>query len=327
VTAVNPLKKFESFIRAIFETPFARIFPSPVQPAQVRRRLELEMEDNLILQGEGRILAPNLYIINVSSKDYQSLSQSFSIHVTDWQDRLVEIALQRHYTLKTRPIMRLEEDSELPLGKIRIQATLADKQHLNAAAAGTLPGTGINNGGLMETRAISPEQLAQIRAQAAGAAGAQNSGPFSMGSSFPGQPGAPLQSYDSGPNYPGTSSLPSSPLQSMPPVPPVYPPQPINMPSAVLSIRLPQAGEQVYRIEKPVIKIGRQLNNDIIVEDKRVSRYHAQIKFQLDGQFAIFDLGSTNGITINGIPHQRHHILRNGDCFTIGSYDFYFQRM
>ena len=327
MTAVNPLKKFKSFMRAIFEAPFAVVFPTPVQPAQVRRRLELEMEDNLVLQGEGRRLAPNLYIIYVSSKDYQLLLQSFSIHVTDWQDRLVEIALQRHYTLKTRPIMRLEEDANLRLGKIRIQATLADKQHLNAAA-GTLPGAGMNNGGLMETRAISPEQLAQIRAQAAGAAGAQNSGPFSMGGAFPGQPGAPVQSYDNNSNYPsytgypGTSSLPSSPQQPMQPAQPI-----INMPAAALSIRLPQAGEQTYRIEKPVIKIGRQLNNDIIVEDKRVSRYHAQIKFQLDGQFAIFDLGSTNGITINGTPHQRHHILHNGDCFTIGSYDFYFQRM
>ncbi len=327
MTAVNPLKKFKSFMRAIFETPFAMVFPTPVQPAQVRRRLELEMEDNLVLQGEGRRLAPNLYIIYVSSADYQPLLQSFSIHVTDWQNHLVEIALQRNYTLKNGPIIQLKEDPSLRLGKVRIQATLADKQHLNAAA-GTLPGASMNNGGLMETRAISPEQLAQIREQAAGAAGAQNSGPFSIGGSFPGQPGAPMQSYNSNPNYPGypgyqgTSALPSSPLQPMQPMQPV-----INMPSAALSIRLPQAGEQTYRIEKPVIKIGRQLNNDIIVEDKRVSRYHAQIKFQLDGQFAIFDLGSTNGITINGIPHQRHHILQNGDCFTIGSYDFYFQRM
>jgi len=82
----------------------------------------------------------------------------------------------------------------------------------------------------------------------------------------------------------------------------------------------------VYQIEKPAINIGRQLDNDIIVEDKRVSRYHAQIKYQPDGQFIIFDLGSTNGITVNGTPHLRQHTLRNGDLFTIGSYDFHFER-
>ena len=103
---------------------------------------------------------------------------------------------------------------------------------------------------------------------------------------------------------------------------PVAPP----LPQAWLTIRLPQANQQIYRIEKPVINIGRQLSNDIIVEDKRVSRYHAQIKYQPNGQFTIFDLGSTNGITINGTPHMRQHTLRSGDRFTIGSYDFYFER-
>lgn len=316
----NPLSKFESLMQRIVEGPFAFLFPARLQPSQVRRQLELAMEDNLVLQGEGRRLAPNLYTIFLSHQDYQQLSQSFSYHATDWQNHLVEVARQRHYTLKTMPILRLSEDSDLRVGRIRIEAALADKQHFNPAANPTA-GPSVD-GGLMATQAISPAQLAQLREQLAGA---QQSGVHDMGSFAPGQPGAPMQGYNSNPDYPSYSSFPGNPSSSlMPPVPP----QPaMNMPQAALSIRLPQAGEQTYRIEKPVIKIGRQLNNDIIVEDKRVSRYHAQIKFQPDGQFAIFDLGSTNGITINGTPNQRHHILRNGDCFTIGSYDFYFQRM
>src|SRR5205085_10985383 len=99
-----------------------------------------------------------------------------------------------------------------------------------------------------------------------------------------------------------------------------------TLPQAWMTIRLPQMQQKVYRIEKPVVNIGRQLTNDIIVEDKRVSRYHAQIKYQSNGQFMIFDLGSTNGITINGTLHLRQHTLRSGDRFTIGSYDFYFER-
>ena len=35
---------------------------------------------------------------------------------------------------------------------------------------------------------------------------------------------------------------------------------------------------------------------------------------------------ATNGITINGTPGMRQHTLRVGDRFTIGSYDFYFER-
>lgn len=321
-TRQNPLSKFESFMQRIVEGPFAFLFPSRLQPSQVRRKLELAMEDNLVLQGDGRRLAPNLYIIYLGSQDYQQLSQSSSYHTPDWQNHLVEVARQRHYTLKTVPILRLAEDTDLRVGRIRIEAALADKQHFQPNANAT---SGLNlDGGMMATKALSPEDLAQLRAQLAGA---QQSGVHDMDSFSPGQPGAPMQSYNSNPDYPSYPSYPGSPSSLMPPVPPQPAPSSINMPKAALSIRLPQAGEQTYRIEKPVVKIGRQLNNDIIVEDKRVSRYHAQIKFQPDGQFALFDLGSTNGITINGTPNQRHHILRTGDCFTIGSYDFYFQRM
>ena len=319
----NPLSKFESMMQRIVEGPFAFLFPAKLQPSQVRRKLELAMEDNLVLQGEGRRLAPNLYTIFLSHQDYQQISQSSSYHVTDWQNHLVDIARQRHYTLKTMPMLRLEEDNDLRVGGIRIEAALADRQHVQPNVNS---GPGMD-GGMMATKAISPEELAQLRAQLASA---QQSGVHDMNNFAPGQPGAPAQSYNSNPDYPSYASYPgypSNPSSSlMPPVPGQPAPPAINMPQAVLSIRLPQAGEQTYRIEKPVVKIGRQLNNDIIVEDKRVSRYHAQIKFQSDGQFALFDLGSTNGITINGMPNQRHHILRNGDCFTIGSYDFYFQR-
>ncbi len=97
----------------------------------------------------------------------------------------------------------------------------------------------------------------------------------------------------------------------------------VAIPPAWLTIRLPQAGQEIYHIQKPEINIGRQRSNDIIVEDKRVSRLHAKILYQ-NGQFTIFDLGSINGIAVNGIPHIKQHTLHSGDRFTVGSYDFYF---
>jgi len=152
----------------------------------------------------------------------------------------------------------------------------------------------------MATQAISAEQLAQLRAQLP--PGQQLPGITNADNASSSQFGAPPPVVNSGSSFVGA------------------------IPQARLIIRLPQAGQQVYQIEKPVINIGRQLSNDIIVEDKRVSRYHAQIKYQSNGQFAIFDLGSTNGITINGVVNQRQHTLHTGDRFTIGNYDFYFER-
>src|SRR5262249_50912112 len=150
---------------------------------------------------------------------------------------------------------------------------------------------------------ISAEQMAQIRQQ------------LLPGQSMPGVDSPMRAASMSAPGSAPTVYPQSGPQGQQGQVPPAAQQPPF--PQAWMTIRSPQTPQTVFRIEKPVVNIGRQLTNDIIVEDKRVSRYHAQIKYQSDGQFTIFDLGSTNGITVNGVPHLRQHLLRNGDRFTI----------
>jgi hypothetical protein len=287
----NPLAQFEAFIQRLIEGPFARLFPSRLEPVEISRKLERALEDNTLLQGEGRRLAPNIYDVYLSMKDHQQISPSQAVLIREWQNNLVEFARHRHYTLRAIPTIRLHADSSLSPSIVRIETEIADRQ-------------GGGDGGGMATQALTAEQLAQLRAQ------------LPANQNLPGITGG---SSPIPPNYPQPAAASSSaPARTAAPQGP--------MPQAWLTIRLPNSGQEIYRIEKPIINIGRQLSNDIIVEDKRVSRYHAQIKFQPDGQFAIFDLGSTNGITINATPHMRQHVLRNGDRFTIGSYDFYFER-
>jgi hypothetical protein len=281
----NRLSQFEAFIQRLFEGPFARLFPARIEPVELERKLERAMEDNTLLQGEGRRLAPTVYDVFLCIKDHQQLAPGQATLIRDWQTHLVEFARHRHYTLRSMPVIRLHADSSLGTGSVRIEVEME------------IQGSGADGG--MATQALSAEQIAQLRAV------------LPQGQNLPGIP-----SVTSGALPPGVGAVSSPNQPSLPP----------PMPQALLTIQQPQAGQQTYRIEKPIVNIGRQLSNDIIVEDKRVSRYHAQIKYQPDGQFAIFDLGSTNGITINNTPHMRQHILHNGDRFTIGSYDFYFQR-
>jgi pSer/pThr/pTyr-binding forkhead associated (FHA) protein len=79
------------------------------------------------------------------------------------------------------------------------------------------------------------------------------------------------------------------------------------------------------RLERAITHIGRHLSNEIIVNDRRVSRYHAEIRYE-HGQFVVYDLGSTNGIKINGAPTRNPVALRNNDMLTVGSHEFIFQR-
>lgn len=293
-TRQNPLSKFEAFIQRAVEGPFAFLFPSKLQPAEVAKKLERALEDNSLLQGEGRRLAPDVYDIYVSIKDHQQMNQIEETLKKGWRDHLVDYARRNHYTMKADPLFRLHARRDLRPGAVQIEAQQRQRGEEGASA----------------TQAISAEQMAQIRQQLL-------PGQLLPGIDIPVQATGVSAVGTAPTHYPSSGPMAAGGMSSMP-LP--------TLPAAWLTISSPQTQQTIFRIEKPMVNIGRQLANDIIVEDKRVSRYHAQIKYQADGQFTIFDLGSTNGITVNGIPHLRQHLLRAGDRFTIGSYDFVFER-
>ncbi|MFF3398640.1 FHA domain-containing protein [Streptomyces sp. NPDC002659] len=51
-----------------------------------------------------------------------------------------------------------------------------------------------------------------------------------------------------------------------------------------------------------VMRIGRALENELVVSDLQVSRHHAEFVATPDGRFEIRDLGSHNGTYVNGQP-------------------------
>jgi pSer/pThr/pTyr-binding forkhead associated (FHA) protein len=72
------------------------------------------------------------------------------------------------------------------------------------------------------------------------------------------------------------------------------------------------------------LRIGRESDNDIVVDDDGfVSRYHAWITFERD-RFWLEDLGSTNGTILNGQPLARRELLASGDKIKIGESEMTF---
>ena len=65
-------------------------------------------------------------------------------------------------------------------------------------------------------------------------------------------------------------------------------------------------------------KIGRELNNDICLDDITVSRSHAVIIREDEG-FSVKDLGSLNGTYINAVA-AREGLLTDGDEIQIGKF-------
>jgi pSer/pThr/pTyr-binding forkhead associated (FHA) protein len=82
-------------------------------------------------------------------------------------------------------------------------------------------------------------------------------------------------------------------------------------------------GTHVIPLESTQLTIGRGLNNDIILEDSRVSRHHAQLRYRAR-RFWVADLGSTNGTFING-EQIAEQALRDGDTISLGGLELTFK--
>lgn len=87
--------------------------------------------------------------------------------------------------------------------------------------------------------------------------------------------------------------------------------QEVDAPKATLILN----GEQHIPIHAPIVNIGRQHDNHIILDDPRISRHHAQIRLRF-GQYMLFDLGSRVGTRVNDQPVQEA-VLNSGDVIAL----------
>jgi hypothetical protein len=74
-------------------------------------------------------------------------------------------------------------------------------------------------------------------------------------------------------------------------------------------------GRRHVALDKPLVTIGRRVDNDVIVDSPVVSRQHAHIRWRY-GHFVLFDVGSRGGITVNGEP-CRECVLHPGDLIAL----------
>jgi type II secretory ATPase GspE/PulE/Tfp pilus assembly ATPase PilB-like protein/pSer/pThr/pTyr-binding forkhead associated (FHA) protein len=77
-------------------------------------------------------------------------------------------------------------------------------------------------------------------------------------------------------------------------------------------------------LHKKTTRIGRLSDNDIILKDQRVSRYHAELRHRKNDDYLLKDLYSSNGIKVNGKKMTRR-ILKENDQIKIGKFFLLFK--
>ncbi len=109
---------------------------------------------------------------------------------------------------------------------------------------------------------------------------------------------------------------------------PARPGEPVAADEIDLSVRPTEPGywlvmrrgpdpNYLFRLERDLVNVGRDLANDIVIHDSQVSRYH--FRLTLRGQhYELEDLGSSNGTRLNQQPVSGRVALGDGDIISIG---------
>jgi pSer/pThr/pTyr-binding forkhead associated (FHA) protein len=74
-------------------------------------------------------------------------------------------------------------------------------------------------------------------------------------------------------------------------------------------------GVKVFPLTLSVVNIGRRLDNQLVIDDPRVSRNHAQLR-SIKGRYVLFDLNSTGGTFVNG-QRTSQSVLYPGDVISL----------
>jgi FHA domain len=74
---------------------------------------------------------------------------------------------------------------------------------------------------------------------------------------------------------------------------------------------------QIYELDSPEVSIGRDIANDIVINDVEVSRKHARLTREGD-RYKIEDLNSTNGTYIDGQRLIGPHLMAIGEVIMFG---------
>ena len=77
-----------------------------------------------------------------------------------------------------------------------------------------------------------------------------------------------------------------------------------------------------YVLEGPVAVLGRSRESDCVFRDPNISRRHAELRRGPTGDWQVVDLGSTNGVKVNGRRVEAR--LSPGDEVTLGTTRFVF---
>jgi hypothetical protein len=284
---VSLAQRFERRLEGLVGGAFARVFKGQVEPVEIGTALQREAYDKRNVMGNGQVLAPNRYRVTLSPSDHERLAP--------WEAQLTNslAELLQEY---------LDENRWSTVGDIEVYLMLDDQLRTGVFGIASR----------MESQA--PPRRRPHDSLSLPVVPGQRPGEYSDAfGAVPPEP-APAPAAAAGFGAPPPSPYAQPAAQPAPQYAPVVG-APDERRRGAASVVVDETGQR-HELRMGSNIVGRGADAELQLLDQGVSRRHLDIQF--DGHTATaYDLGSTNGTTING--HEvGSQVLRHGDVVRVG---------
>ncbi|HEV2529742.1 MAG TPA: DUF3662 and FHA domain-containing protein [Thermomicrobiales bacterium] len=125
---------FERSFQRLMEGSIGRVFNSPIQPAEIGRKLERAMLDHRVTSTNATIV-PNAYRVAMNPQDMVHLADYINGLNRQMEEWLTQVAATNQYTLIDHIRVEITGEDKVPRRTIRVQATISDRPDASARAA------------------------------------------------------------------------------------------------------------------------------------------------------------------------------------------------
>jgi pSer/pThr/pTyr-binding forkhead associated (FHA) protein len=119
---------------------FKRSNRANVRPIEIGRRLVAEMDDKRSVDGDGRRIAPNHFVVALNPADHQELSSYLAALETELVEAAKEYARDEGYVLRGPVTVKLADDDSVKTGRIQITSKVRTNESPVVAASLVITG-------------------------------------------------------------------------------------------------------------------------------------------------------------------------------------------
>lgn len=294
------LDNLERGLERVVRSAFSAGGPRAVKPVEIASALRQAMDDESFALSEGHTVAPNSYVVHFSPADFERARSWGSTLASELCDEVIRHADSQGYALPGTVRVAFHPDADVRAGDLRVVTRLDDGSltapapHDDGASPATAHGPGAT--------AAAPDRLVE-----------------DLPAAPPREPSpAPRVGPRPAPRRAAAPTTTAAPAHADQPT--VVMGRPVTVPAGpALELdgrMLPLDGDDLI--------LGRSAERaDLVIPDSSVSREHLRL-LTVGSTVTLLDLGSRNGVLVNGRRVDGSVTLRDGDVVTVGQTELLF---